>query len=453
MKTILAPIFHGHIARNILRTDVLPELIKKANVVLIVPVFKKELYDKEFGNKHISIVASPKISYSRLERFFRSFYYYFVDTETVKIVQQEQFILGNRKFRYLWSRMWTNILGHTKILRQVIRWLDGLLVKDVLFTQIFVQYKPDLVFIPSLTSDDEGLVLREAKRRRIPTVGMFRSWDTITVNKGNLRVFPDKIVVHTELLKEDVMKHTDYPQSRIEVVGMSHFDYYLTDERIPREEFFKHLGGDAKKRTIYFMPIGLSDQNEDKYMLALLEGWVKNDPAFQNTQLMLSSHPNATKPIDYAAPETLLIKFPGVINFPGGKPTDREIIKGDMEMMASAIYHSNVVVNYQGTTSIDASAFDKPVVNIAFDRDKNKPYLKSVRRFYDFTHYQPILQSRGVRLAHSADELKKEILEYFKHPERDREGRERLVREQTFKYDGKASERTARAILSLLNNE
>ncbi len=450
MKTILIPIFHGHIARNILRTGVLSELTKEANVVLVVPNFKKELYEKEFGSERVSIVASPKIGYLQLDRFFRSFYYYFVDTETVRITQQEQFILGGKRFRYIWSRIWTNILGHTKILRQTVRWLDGLLVEDILFTPIFDQFKPDLVFIPSLTSDDEGLVLRQARRRNIPTVGMFRSWDTVTVNKGNLRIFPDRIIVHTELLKEDVVKYTDYPSEKIEVVGMSHFDYYITDNRIPREKFFEQIGGSPLKKTVYFMPIGLSDQNEDKYMLSLLESWVKNDPAFENVQLMISSHPNATKPIDYASPETLLIKFPDAIDFPGGKPTDREITKTHMELMASGIYHSDVVVNYQGTTSIDAAAFDKPVINIAFDAHEGKPYLKSVRRFYDFTHYQPILHSGGVRLAHSPDELKKGILDYFEHPERDQKGRERLVREQTFKYDGKASERTAHAILSLL---
>ena len=450
MKTILIPIFHGHIARNILRTDVLLELKKKVNVVLIVPVFKKDLYEKEFESDRVSIVAAPTIKFSRLDRFFRRFYYYFVYTQTVKIVQQEQFLLNGRKFRYIWSRIWTSFFGYSKLLRQIVRWLDQLLVKDTLFVPIFDHYKPDLVFIPSLTSDDESLVLREAKRRHISIVGMFRSWDTITVNKGNLRVFPDKIIVHTKLLKEDVVKYTDYPKDKIEVMGMSHFDYYLTGMRISREKFFEQIGGSPTRRTIYFMPIGLSDQSEDKYMLALLESWVKSDPAFTNTQLMLSSHPNATKPIDYAAPETLLIKFPGVMNFPGGKPTDREIIKGDMEMMASAIYHSDVVVNYQGTTSIDAVAFDKPVINIAFDATKEKPYLKSVRRFYDFTHYQPILESGGVRLARSTDGLRRGILEYLDNPTKDQEGRKRIVKEQVFKYDGKASERTANAILSLL---
>ena len=408
------------------------------------------MYEKELKGDGFFIVAAPTKKFSRLDRFFRSFYYYFVDTKTVKIVQREQFLLNSRKFRYIWSRVWTSILGHSKFLRQIVRWLDQSLVKDTLFDSIFDHHKSDLVFIPSLTSDEEGLVLRQARQRHISTMGMFRSWDTITVNKGNLRVSPDRIIVHTEFLKEDVVKYTDYPKNKIEVVGMPHFDYYLTGKRISREEFFRQIGGSSTKRTIYFMPIGLSDQNEDKYMLALLESWVKNDPTFTNTQLMLSSHPNATKPIDYAAPETLLIKFSGVVNFPRGKPTDREIIRGDMEIMASAIYHSDVVVNYQGTTSIDAAAFNKPVVSIAFDGLKNQPYLKSVRRFYDFTHYQPILRSGGVRLAHSANGLKKEILEYLKHPEQDSEGRRKIVREQTFKYDGKASERTAHAILSLL---
>ncbi len=162
---------------------------------------------------------------------------------------------------------------------------------------------------------------------------------------------------------------------------------------------------------------------------------------------MLSLHPNATKPIDYAAKDTLFIKPPKSIDFPGGKPTDREITKDAMELMASAIHNSDLVVNYQGTTSIDASAFDKPVTNIAFDGSKERPYLKSVRRFYDFTHYQPILETGGVKLARSAEELKAQIIEYLKHPELDRAGRKRIVEEQAPRHDGHASERTASAIL------
>lgn len=447
MKKVLIPIFHGHIARNILRTSVLSEIEKKAEVILVVPAFKRDLYEKEFGGKFVTVAASPDIKYSALDKFFRAFYYYFVDTATVRIIQQEQF-LANNKLRYLWARFWTKIFGNIKIFRQIIRFLDWTLVKDTTFKNIFDQYKPDIVFIPSITSDDEGLVLREGKGRGVKTVGMVRSWDNITVNKGNIRVFPDKLLTHTEILKNDCVEYADYPREKVEVVGMSHFDYYITDKRIPRDEFFKKIGGDPKKRTIYFMPIGLSDIEEDKFMLGFLETLIRSDKSFANTQLMLSLHPNATKPIDYASPETLFIKPPKSIDFPGGKPTDREITKEAMELMASAIYHSDLVVNYQGTTSIDASAFDKPVINIAFDGSKERPYLKSVRRFYDFTHYQPILETRGVKLARSAEELKTQIIEYLKHPELDCAGRKRILEEQAPWQDGHASERASLAIIN-----
>lgn len=447
MKKVLIPIFHGHIARNILRTTVLPELAKKAEVIIIVPAFKRDSYEKEFGGKAVTVIASPDIKYSALDKFFRAFYYYFVDTRTVRIIQQEQFLETN-KTRYFLARLFTKIFGDIKIFRQILRLLDWTLVKDTTFKNIFDTHKPDIVFIPSITSDDEGLVLRQAKTRGTKTVGMVRSWDNITVNKGNIRVFPDKLLTHTEILKEDCIRYADYPRDRVEVVGMSHFDYYITDKRIPRDEFFKKIGGDPKKKTIYFMPIGLSDIEEDKYMLGLLETLVRSDKSFANVQLMLSLHPNATKPIDYAAPETLFIKPPKQIDFPGGKPTDREITREAMELMASAIYHSDLVVNYQGTTSIDVSAFDKPVINIAFDGSKERPYLKSVRRFYDFTHYQPILKTGGVRLARSGEELKSQIVEYLKHPELDHAGRKKITEEQCPKHDGKASQRTAKAILN-----
>lgn len=454
MKTILIPIFHGHIARNILRTDVLKFLATAPNVrvVLVVPDFKRDLYEKEFGRENVIVVASPKIQYSKLERRFRSLYYFFIDTETVRIIQQEQFWITKKYVRYWYARFMTLLLGHIRLLRQLVRFLDEYFVKDTLFTKIFDEQKPDVVFIPSITSDDEGLVFRQARARNIPVVAMIRSWDNITVNKGNMRLMPEKLLVHSTIMKPETAHFADIPEERIEVVGMSHFDYYTNDARIPREEFFRKVGGNSSMKTVYFMPIGLSDQAQDKEMLGFMENILKTEPRLKNTQLMLSAHPNTDKQIDYAAPGTIVIKFPGVIHYPGGKLTDREITKEDMELMASAIYHADLVVNYQGTTSLDAAAFDKPVINIAFDEAPNKPYLKSVRRFYDFTHYLPLMRSGGVKIAWTKEELSGLMADYIEHPEQDRQNRRVMLEEQGGVCGGKASEQTANAILSLLAN-
>jgi hypothetical protein len=450
MKTILITVFHGHIARNILRTDVLEELKKEAKVVILCPAFKRDLYEKEFGTSSVTVVAAPEIHFSRIDQFFRSFYYYFVNTNTVRIIQGEQFWITRRYFKWLYVRLLTLLIGNLRILRNFIRSLDKFFVKDTLFTSIFDTYKPDLVFIPSITSDDEGLVLRQAVSRRIKTVGMVRSWDNITVNKGNIRVYPDHLLVHGQILKDDVVRYADMDPDKITVVGMSHFDYYWNQARIPREEFFSQLGGDSSKKTIYFMPTGLSDLAQDKKTLAYLENAIRTDPRFRGAQLMLSSHPNTPKPIDYAAPETMVVALSAVF-YPGGKFTDKEITKKDMELMASAIYHSDVVINYQGTTSIDAAAFDKPVINIAFDDYPNKPYLKSIRLHYDFDHYQPILKSGGVSVAHSLEEMLEIADMYLRHPEQHRENRRNMLLEQNGGYaDGQASVRTASALLKMV---
>ena len=42
---------------------------------------------------------------------------------------------------------------------------------------------------------------------------------------------------------------------------------------------------------------------------------------------------------------------------------------------------------------------DTPVVNIAFDGHDEKPFLDSSRRFYQYTHYKPLVDVGAVRVA------------------------------------------------------
>jgi hypothetical protein len=448
MKTVLIPIFHGHTARNLLRTQVLSLLSKEARVVLLVPPAKVDLYHRDFASDQVIIEPSPVIKHSKLDHFFRNFYYYFVDTNTVRIIQGEQFLLTNRRWRYWRARILTKIFGHSRLLRRLVRWLDSLLVKDHLFGEIFNHYQPDLAFIPSITSDDECLVLRQARARGIKTVAMVRSWDNITVNKGNIRVFPDRLLLHSELLKQDVIRYADYPAKQVVVVGMSHFDHYFSDNFLPCEEFFRNLGGDPKKKTIFLTLIGLSGRAVDERILKALESAAQNGGVLAGAQIIVRPHPNDNKPITVADPNTTLINTPAMIDYPGAKLTDREFTPQDITFLANAFYHSDVVVNVQSTTTIDAAAFDKPIVNVAFDEVGDKNYLLSVKRFYDFDHYQPILASGGVKVARNESELVNYVADYLAHPEHEREGRRRLLLEQNGGVaDSLASQRTVRALL------
>src|SRR4051812_35300747 len=111
-RKVLIPIFHGHIARNILHTNVLGELSQRAKVILLVPDFKKDLYTKEFGSERVTVVSSPEITFSRLDKFFRSFYYYFLNKKKFKIIKVKKFKLKKIFLKYYKPQFLTKFFVH-----------------------------------------------------------------------------------------------------------------------------------------------------------------------------------------------------------------------------------------------------------------------------------------------------------------------------------------------------
>jgi len=110
--------------------------------------------------------------------------------------------------------------------------------------------------------------------------------------------------------------------------------------------------------------------------------------------------------------------------------------------------HSDVVLNVASTISIEASIFDTPIVNIAFDQDdaEARPFLTSPLRYYSYTHYQQIVRAGAVRIAKTAREMLDEVNAYLVDPSRDAAGRKRVVAEQCEFTDGRSAERLAGVI-------
>ena len=73
--------------------------------------------------------------------------------------------------------------------------------------------------------------------------------------------------------------------------------------------------------------------------------------------------------------------------------------------LANTLKHSDVIVNVASTIAIEASILDTPVVNIAFDGHDEKPFLDSSRRFYQYTHYKPLVDVGAVRVARTPTAL------------------------------------------------
>jgi hypothetical protein len=110
---------------------------------------------------------------------------------------------------------------------------------------------------------------------------------------------------------------------------------------------------------------------------------------------------------------------------------------------------SAVTINVASSITIDAAIFDTPVVNLRFDAEPGRPYLKSVRRQYDTDHYKQVLRTGAVRLADSPEQLVDEVRRYLVDPAHERAERANLVRALCYRLDGRAGARVAEAIVRI----
>ena len=250
--------------------------------------------------------------------------------------------------------------------------------------------------------------------------------------------------MHNKYLLQDAVELADFEKEKIKIVGMPHFDYYVNEPRLSTEELCNKIGADPKKKILFFLMIGMSNQKLDEYITSILENWLDKNPSFKDFQLIVRPHPNTNKLINVGG--KTIVNYPKMIEFGLGRLTDREFTKEDIEVYASLLAHARVIVSYQGTGLIDAAALDKPMVAVVFDETKNPHYLVGIKHQYEFDHLQSVLATGGIKTVYNEEELKEAIMDYSLHPEHDSEARKKITEEQCFKLDGKASLRVIEEI-------
>ena len=101
--------------------------------------------------------------------------------------------------------------------------------------------------------------------------------------------------------------------------------------------------------------------------------------------------------------------------------------------------------------TIDGAIFDKPQIGPAYDDQPWRKYNQIVKDLYKREHFIPIVDSGGLELAHSRDELIKLINTAFENPTRLSKERKKLVRGICTYNDGKCGARLEDAFIKFLN--
>ena len=93
--------------------------------------------------------------------------------------------------------------------------------------------------------------------------------------------------------------------------------------------------------------------------------------------------------------------------------------KEEQNFVKNLLSHSDIIVNIYSTFNIEASIFDKPLVNIDFDNldpmyEWNKKYQRqSIEIDRNLDHNQRIVKSSGVKNVKNEIELVESIKKYL----------------------------------------
>jgi hypothetical protein len=462
MKTIFVSIYDGDTEKNILRSDVLNILKKSGNkIVLLIrqgkDSSKRDYYTKSFGDKNVIIEEIPS-AMTRFELYMFHFSWNSLPTYSAYVKRHDLYLKHKNRIRFAGECL-AGFMGKFRIWRNLVRFGYQILPDDYA-RDLFEKYKPDLFFSPNMFSAEDCRLLRQAKKLGIKTLTMAKSWDVPTT-RGFTRVKADRILVFNEINKGEIIKIGDYKPEQVIVVGFPQFDiYYHKEIYAKRDDFYAKVGADPKKILVLFAVPGDFKNPYSNEIIEGLDAAISEGKFVKPIQILARFHPkyqSAAEKLDHLKhiikdrPGTYFSKaMERALDAPSSATFQWTFTDNDIIHLANSIHHTALTINTESTMTLDAAAHDKPVVLIGFDGNQKLDYWHSIIRNYDREHLSAVLDTNGVRLAKSLDEMIKEVNAYLKDPLLDKDGRKMLREKVLYKTDGKSSKRVADAVLGML---
>jgi hypothetical protein len=470
-RTVFLCIPSGTPAANLLRTDVF-RLLRESpligRIVILSPLVREAAFRDEFASEKVAFAElqhhEPGFLERRIIRILQEKYVKTMPTKSmrIRVARERQLELG-REVRYLdrgglaapkTKLVRALLAGVTRLplsLPLLFKLLDVATLGDR-YRKVFERERPALVLTPTTgIYFGEGPLMGRADKLGIPILAIDLSWDHFTTKTAPLRRVAG-LSVWNETMKRQAVEIHGYRPEQVCVAGVPQFDIYARpDSFTGREAFIRRIGGDPAKKlvTLTTIPPVLYTYHDvviDEIVAAMRSGRL-GGPA----QLLVRAHPrdDVTKYERFVGEADVIVEKPFKETIVAeGSNVDPS--RDNRLHLANTLKHSDVIVNVASTIGIEAAVLDTPVVNIAFDGHDQKPFLDSSRRFYQYTHYKPLVDIGAVRVAETPAALIEQVAAYLADPTRDREGRARAATELCYKVDGKAAERVAGFVLDRL---
>jgi hypothetical protein len=308
------------------------------------------------------------------------------------------------------------------------------------------ELQPRLLVSTDCTAAAEMPYILAARRLGVSTVGWILSFDNLTSRSG-LPVFDHYLTWNGRMRDQVLRLHPDRATSQIHITGTPQFDFHV-DERFRRSrvETLRELGLEEGSRYVVWAANTRVFTPTEPELVAAFLSRAEAVPDLREHRVVVRLHPLD----DYGRWEAMMRANPRLVVTEPWSRTGPPPGAAAQARLVSTLLHSDACINVASTMSLDAAILDVPVICVAFALGESGPEHDACRAFYSTEHYRPIVESGGVRMAFSLEELLSRTVEAVREPHRDRTARARLVQAECGQVDGAAGRRVAAALADLV---
>jgi len=351
-----------------------------------------------------------------------------------------------------------SLLRTSKTARRVFRWKHNTLFSTNIYGDLLDRYQPDLLISSTAGWRQDRFILREAKKRGIPSVMTVIGWDNPSAH-GIPGADVDYANVWSEVHRWELSAGYDWPEDKINIGGMPLYDGYLKDLWLmSRDEYFQMHGLDPNKKLIAFAATALSI-SPNLHIVEELVRIITEQQLSVPAQLLIRLHPNHFKSQKHYQEEREQI-YELTRNCPDIHVVAPKALAGglprysgeDFPEKASMLAYCDVLVTIYSTMVLEAAIKDKPLISCCIDSPTGWK-----DNFWIPLHDVPgwptaarVNKTGAGTNAFTSEQLVAALEAYLSHPELHRENRRRFVEQELTYLNGESTEVTANYLLKLL---
>lgn len=298
-----------------------------------------------------------------------------------------------------------------KTLSVIERALGSLTGTCTLWQSLFHQLRTDCLVSAGFSSACAISGLQTATNLGIKTLVATNSWKDVYVCP-HVPVPPDRLIVWNSRAKLDLLiANPNLSSDRILVSSSLHLQPFLGDREIlNRSAFCSLMGLDPQRPYIaYTAAAPAAVQEEERIVEALLQAIVSGALP-RETQILLRLNPMENGS-----------RFFGLENHYASLRIQKPLwewdakadwccaLGDDIRIWVATVFHSAMNVSIASTTTLEFSAFGRPVVNVCFDICPNTPSNRSNKRFWDADFYADVRETGIAVPAFSLEALIEEV--------------------------------------------